>query len=593
MRDRGATVNRPITDNEARERDAIDGRVAFAVAAFVAAGGLIALLDRVGVSERFIAAIGPVTALIGLGLIGAFMRTMRISRFYAAGRATPPAYAGYATAAIAAGLAIPFTPPVADHYSGAGVFTGLVAGVACAAFVSGPFLRKVGAFSISDLIGARFDNMALRLGAAMIVGASSLLVALAGFEATVGALTTIAGVSRGVAAFATALILVLATTPGGVSGAVWAAAAAAGVATAGFALPLAVQTVAGHPLPLPFLGDQDAWRKALDQIAQWQGEAGQPVGLTLSLGMALGMAATAPLLAPLISVRDRAAALRAGLGASIWSAALAALLAATAAASTLGLLDAIAGRRPDRLPEPIYAASAAGLVKICGEAARGPAQARAACQKTPGFSGAVRAPDIETRGNFLLTALPPLGALGVAGAGLVWAAIAALGAALAASGAICAAIALGNDAIHRMRDKSALTSRRLAIVRLILIASLAACAALTAARDLDPRALIGMSFAFSAAGLAPLMALALWPRARSRDAMFALVAGLGTAEVFLIYGDGSVSGLASAAVAGCATAIAGGVLSSFLGADDRSSGRAFVDALLRGEGDVLKPDKGA
>ena len=105
--------------------------------------------------------------------------------------------------------------------------------------------------------------------------------------------------------------------------------------------------------------------------------------------------------------------------------------------------------------------------------------------------------------------------------------------------------------------------------------------------------LIGVSLAFSAAGLAPLMALTLWPRARSRDAMFALVVGLGTAELVLIYGDGTVRGLAASAVVGCLASIAAGVLSSLVGGGDRSAGYRFAEAVWRPEGDVIAPDKGA
>ena len=96
-----------------RARDAIDGRVTFAIAAFVATGGLIVLLDRVGVSERFIAAIGPTVALIGLGLIGLLLRTMRISGFYAASRVTPPAYAG--SNSISSAPAVAFVASIASR----------------------------------------------------------------------------------------------------------------------------------------------------------------------------------------------------------------------------------------------------------------------------------------------------------------------------------------------------------------------------------------------------------------------------------------------------------------------------------------------
>ena len=341
------------------------------------------------------------------------------------------------------------------------------------------------------------------------------------------------------------------------------------------------------------LGDQDAWRRATDLISFWQGDSGQPVSFFLSLGMALGMAASAPLIAPFVTVRNSSAALRAGIGAGLWSAALAAIVAATVAASALGLIDQLGGRRPDRVPDQLYAASGARLIKICGQNPRNWGQAREACQKQPGYAGVLRPQDISTRGAFLLTALPPLGGLGAAAAGLVWAAVAALGAALAAASLLAAAVALGNDAIHRLRDRSALTSRRLAIVRAILLASIVACALVCSARELDPRAAIGISLAFSAAGLAPLMALTLWPRARSRDAMFALAIGLGTAETMLLLSDGTVRGLAAAAVVGCFASIIAGVLSSFIGGGDRSAGEKFAAAVWRSAGDVVSPDKGA
>ena len=586
-------MSSPATEEEARERDAIDGRVTFAIIAFVAAGGLIVLLDRVGVSERFVAAIGPTAALLALGLIGFLLRTMRISGFYAAGRAMPPVYAGFATAALATALIAPFTPPVSDLYSGAGVFAGFAFGLACAIFISGPYLRKTGAFSISDLIGARFDNMALRLGAALLVGVSSLLAGMAGFETAVSALSTIAGLTRTASAFVIAVVLAIVAVPGGLSGVVWAAVAAAGVAIAGFALPLLLASFQGQPIPLTLIGDQEAWRRATSLISFWQGDSGQPVSFLLALGMALGMAASAPLIAPFLTVRGARAALRAGIGAGLWSIALAAVVAATVAASALGLLDQLGGRRPDRVPDQLYAASAAKLIKICEQNPRNWGQAREACQKQPGYAGTLRPQDISTRGAFLLTALPPLGGFGAAAAGLVWAAIAALGAALAAASLLTASIALGNDAIHRLRDKSALTSRRLAIVRAILLASIAACAVVCSARELDPRALIGVSLAFSAAGLAPLIALSLWPRARSGDAMFALAIGLGAAEALLLTGDGTVRGLAGAAVVGCFAAIIAGIASSMIGGGDRSAGRRFVAAVWRSEGDVVAPDKGA
>ena len=93
-------MKKRITDEDLQVRAGIDGRVAFAAAAFAMLAGLVALLDRVGAPSRLVAVLGPALALVGLSIVGAMVRTMRISRFYAGGRAVPPAYAGLAFACL-------------------------------------------------------------------------------------------------------------------------------------------------------------------------------------------------------------------------------------------------------------------------------------------------------------------------------------------------------------------------------------------------------------------------------------------------------------------------------------------------------------
>ena len=166
-------MKKPLTDEDLLERAAIDGRVAFAVAAFLGGAGLVTLLDRVGVPEALVEALGPALALAGLAIIGVLLRSMRVSRFYAGGRAAPATYAGLAMAALAAGLFLPFLPPAEDALSLRRLMAGFVSGAILAALVSGPLLRKTGAFSIPDLIGARFPNVALRLGVIVVVSAAA------------------------------------------------------------------------------------------------------------------------------------------------------------------------------------------------------------------------------------------------------------------------------------------------------------------------------------------------------------------------------------------------------------------------------------
>ena len=112
----------------------------------------------------------------------------------------------------------------------------------------------------------------------------------------------------------------------------------------------------------------------------------------------------------------------------------------------------------------------------------------------------------------------------------------------------------------------------------------------------DPRLLIAVALGLSAVAIAPLLALCLWPRAEGQDGTIGLVAGLAMAEAIILLSgqEPTLDVLASAAVIGCATAIAAGFGASFLHpADPTSEGAAFVHGMLHGEGDVLRPDQGA
>ena len=147
-----------------------------------------------------------------------------------------------------------------------------------------------------------------------------------------------------------------------------------------------------------------------------------------------------------------------------------------------------------------------------------------------------------------------------------------------------------------MQAASGLTSRRLAATRLILLAAIAGCAAQLVSHQPDPRLLIGAALALSAVAVAPLLLLSLWARAQGLDGAIALVTGLAVTEaIILLAGEpAQVSLVAAASVAGFAAAVLAGFGASFLHpADPTSEAAAFVHGLLHGEGDVLRPDKGA
>jgi len=298
-------MKRPLTDEDLLERASIDGRVAFAMAAFIAGAAIVALLDRVGVPERIVGVLGPVLAITGLVLIGVLMHAVRVSRFYAAGRAVPAPYAAFATVALTTGFLLPFMPPVPGEPPIRYLAMGMAAGFLLAALVTGPLLRKTGAFSLPDLIAARFPGLSTRLGAVAVVATASLAIAGAGYELSVRTFEVALGLGRTSAAITAGIVLLLMTVPGGMSGVVWGATGAAAVLLAALALPLGITMFGGEALPSPVFGDASAWNAALALGETWQAKSPQAGGgYMVMLAAAIGIAATAPFLLPSMTVGD-------------------------------------------------------------------------------------------------------------------------------------------------------------------------------------------------------------------------------------------------------------------------------------------------
>ena len=589
-------MKKPLTDEDLFERASIDGRVAFAVAAFALAAGLVALLDRVGVPERIVGILGPLFVLGGLAVVGLLLHSMRVSRFHAAGRAVPAPYAGLAFMALSTGLFLPFLPPVPGGASLTGLLTGFGLGYLLAALVTGPLLRKTGAFSLPDLLTARFPQLGLRLGAIAVVGAVAVLVTLAGYESAVRGLVNALAMPRGLACVLVAVILLLVVVPGGVSGVVWAATGAAGILLASLLLPLALLILRGEPLPLPGIGQRALWDSALADMVAWHGAtpaAFSGTGVLLIAAIAIGVAALGPLLSPAMTCNDASAARRAGLSSLAWWLSLIAIVAATMAYSALAIESTFVGSAADALPAYAYRAAGRGLLTICGQAVVSPEAALAACKAAAGYAGTLRPQDIVVSGGWLVAGLSELRGFSVAFSGLVAAGLIAVGVMLAASGIQALGTAVGHDMFYRVRDTTALTSRRLAATRLTMTLAIVVLCATLMQVTIYPAAMIGMAIVFSAAAVAPLMALALWPRVSAPAASLALLAGLCTAGVIIALGGDlpSIERLAASALAGCFVALLVGVATSLRRSRDQSrTGRIFVEGVLHGEGEILNTD---
>ncbi len=580
------------------DRAAIDGRVAFATAAFLLGAGIFVLLDRIGTPEPFVALLAPALAVTGLAAIGFMLRSMRISSFYAAGRAAPGVYAGLALTALGLALAMPFTPPGPAGVSLSSLMAGLGSGLLLAALWTGPMLRKTGAFSIASMLVARFPGLTIRLGATLATGAAGLCIGLAGLAMAQHSLAQATAADAQTCAILAAVIVALIVVPGGMAGLVWSATGAAGLLIAGIAAPLALMIGSGEAIPLPLPGNRVAFEEALAHMTQWR--AGSPAPMEadslIVIGVALGVAALGSLLAPAITTQNARETQRGGLSGLVWCVLLALMALMIAAASTQTLQAGGVGLRPGDLPAFLLEASGRGLVGICGAHPATIAQAREACAALPGFSGALRPSDITATSDYLLLGLAELRGYGAAFSGLAMAGRISIAPVLSAAGFFTLATALGEDASRRKREASALASHRLAVTRLVLLGAISSCAAQLASNAPDPRLLIGAALALSAVAIAPLLLLSLWPRAEGQDGAIALVTGLAVAEAIILLAgrQPTADDVAMASVAGFAAATLAGFGASFRHpADHTSEAAAFVHGLLHGEGDVLGPDKGA
>ncbi len=595
-------MRKELSEAEREARATLDGRIAFAAAAFGLACGLLILTDRIGLPLMAAKWLAILIVAITLGLIGVLVRAARISSFHAAGRLVPASWGGLAFAACLAGGGLIFLPPLPTGLSGFSLLLGLALGLLGLFIVSTPLLRKSGAFSLADLIAARFPSGAMRIAAVLVSACVCGLCALAGLEEATRLLGSEIGLGREMAAALSGGVLALALVPGGLAGLTWNAAAAGGMLIAALALPVLLLAAQGAPLPVPVIGAGDAWSHAADRLATFGQFAEGESPLWLALPLALGLMGLAPLLAFSVACRDRASAQFGQAAGAVWLLVIGAGGVLTLALAALGLDLAVIGQRPDRLADVIYQASADGWLTICGQAVNGPAQARTACAALPGFGGVLGAQHLSAAPAFLLFGLAQVQGLGGAYSGLALAGWYGATLALAAAGLQGMATALGHDLAYRLRERSVITSRRLATTRLMLVLSILAGGLCVTHLRLDPRACLGLALGLSAVGLTPLVLLSLWPRAGFVEAALSLLAGLSAAGGVLHFAwrgpaflevASQPAQLGLAALVGAMAAVLTGLLVSLRPGASRAPGAAFRDTLLHGQTDALSPDRGA
>lgn len=506
----GSFVTQQDTD-ASLVRTRIDGGFSFALAAFAIGLGLLALLERVGLPDIALKSCVGVLVFSEFLITAALLRTMRPGEFYAG--TLPPPYAGLAYAGIAAGLFLPFLPPLSEGVGFNSLAAGFVIGLIGAAFVTGPYLRHCGASSVVDLAASRFPHPLARVAVALIVALAAALVTIGGYGVALRAFLAATGTSPTLGVAVLGILLVLLIVPGGLSGVIWLAVGTAVVTLAALGLPLALS--APH--------ETTPFSVAIARFGEVSG-AGQhlPIEPAIVAVLALGLATLAPLFGPMLGSRDRASTLRSGFFAFVFVALIAALAALTMARSSLALDAALVGHAPAHLPADILAASERGAISICGLHSDVVSEIAAACGSEADSNGVLRLQDVGADARYLLENLPLLRHSGPTQAGLATVFAIALGIGVAAAGIQSFATSLGHDIFARKRRRFGPASRRLAYARGLALLLIAAAAAALANGIDDPWLCIALALTISATLVAPLVGLTVIQPATSFGALAAL-----------------------------------------------------------------------
>lgn len=133
----------------------------------------MAMLERAGLSTRWIGTLFMVLSVFAYAIIGFFCRTTNDTDFFLAGRRVPAFYNGAATAAdwmSAASFIGTAGFLYLQGFAGVSYILGWTGGYCLLGFLLVPYLRRFGHYSLPDFLGARYGGHTVRaLGAAAVM----------------------------------------------------------------------------------------------------------------------------------------------------------------------------------------------------------------------------------------------------------------------------------------------------------------------------------------------------------------------------------------------------------------------------------------
>ncbi len=521
-------------------------------------------LELLGVENRIIGFSFIIFTLFVYAMIGFLSRTMLVSEYYVAGRKIPAVYNGMATAAdwLSAASFIALAGGIYQSgYSYMAYIIGWTGGYVLVAVLIAPYLRKFGAYTVPDFLGARYGGHLARSIGVVILFCCSFYYLLGQLSGTGEIAARILGIPFELAVFSGLLGILACSMLGGMRAVTWTQVAQYIVLIIAYMVPVIWLSLKYTGLPIPQLSygeiltkitEFEATHGSFDQVRSFiqtpQTNEELLNFFALILCLMLGTAALPHVLMRFFttpSVRDA----RKSAG---WALFFIFLLYITAPAyaafikyevyQSIISFDVSSLAAIQNLPDWVFIYGGLERVFICGEQASDATRILEACAlnevKTIGYN------DFKINTDVVVIATPEIAGLPYVIAGLVMAG--GLAASLSTADGLLLAIAnaLSHDIYYRMIDPSASTKRRLIISRTLLVLVAMFAAALVSKGGMgNILSLVSYAFSFAAAGLFPALVLGVWSvKTNKYGAICGMIGGFAVTLFYIIWTHPTIFG---------------------------------------------------
>lgn len=556
----------------------------------------------------------PGSLLLGAPLVVAIIvavlnRTTQADDFYIARRRLPGALAGIAAGSQVAGFCVIALVGLLYHsrYTGLAFIIGWCGGFAFLGVMFAPYLRKAGNYTLPGFFAARYSSPMLRIIAAVIMAACSLLLLVAMLRG-VGVLgARFYGYPAQDAILLAIGFVTLCLFLGGSRSFGWTQAILAIVIVVAFLVPVVAASIIKTGSPLPQLAYGELMMDIVDMernlaLRGMSSDEGHAISIAASGGFSaatfialiLSVAAGTACAPYIVSRPFTALSVSDARFSASWALLFVFVLGVTAPAYSVfikaELFQSLFGSAADQMPPWISAYGKLGMVRLCGIDAVSPEAVGNACAALGNPDGLLRITDLQMTSDLIYVAFSDIMGLGTTATGL--AAAGGIAAILVGVGGALMALsqALAHDLYFRTAFRGISNAHRLLVTRLVLIVAALVAAGLAVRVSTNLISLFSLAFSIAGAAFFPALSLAVWWRKSSRlGALAAIVTGAVLTAAYYIATRYSVvpllfgiDGIASG-IFGIIGGYAAGVTVSLVARDASSSDRSFVD-LMRAPG---------